>query len=82
MTSRALLKPDEAAAFLAVSPRTLWELTHRRGLPCVRIGRCLRYRESDLVAWVDKRREAAAPGRIREEREARTCRLPQTTRRD
>lgn len=56
MSSSPLMKPHEAADYLAVSPRTLWELTHRRGLPCVRIGRSVRYQESDLARWIDRNR--------------------------
>ncbi len=50
-----LFKASEAADYLAVSRRTLWELTHRKGLPYIRIGRSVRYREQDLANWVGQR---------------------------
>lgn len=47
-----LLRPAEAARFLAISPRKLWELTNCREVPAIRIGRALRYPTEDLRAWV------------------------------
>ena len=52
-----LLKPDDVAKALAISPRKLWELTNTGEIPCVRIGRALRYSPNDLRAWVEKRKE-------------------------
>lgn len=51
-----LLRPAEAARFLAISPRKLWELTNCREVPSIRIGRALRYPTEDLRAWVEARR--------------------------
>lgn len=51
-----LLRPAEAARFLAISPRKLWELTNCREVPAIRIGRALRYPTDDLRAWVAARR--------------------------
>jgi excisionase family DNA binding protein len=48
-----ILTPLEAAAWLRVSRRTLWTLTHRDGLRALRIGRAIRYDVRDLIAWVD-----------------------------
>jgi excisionase family DNA binding protein len=53
----------EAARLLAVSPRTLWALTARGELPCVRIGRAVRYAAADLAAYVERLRAAQANGR-------------------
>ncbi len=50
-----LLKPHEAAAALAISPRKLWELTNMGELPCVRIGRSLRYPREALRTWIERR---------------------------
>lgn len=48
-----LLTVTAAAAALAVSPRTLWSLTAPRGpIPCVRIGRAVRYDLNALRAWI------------------------------
>ena len=51
----------EVADYLKMSPRQVWELTRRRGqersefpLPCFKIhSKCLRFRRSDVIAWLD-----------------------------
>lgn len=48
-----LVTAGEAAKALAVSPRTLWGLTADKKIPCVKIGRLVRYRPADLRAFVD-----------------------------
>jgi len=53
-----LMNPRQAAELLAISARTLWTLTNRREIPSIRIGRCIRYLERDLVAWIQKHRVA------------------------
>ncbi len=54
-----LLTVDEAAVFLAISPKTLWTITNRRDVACVRIGGAVRYQKSDLLAFVEARRVGA-----------------------
>ena len=55
--SRDLLDDRAAAAVLDVTPGTLsvWRSTGRYALPFLKIGRKVRYRRSDLLAWLDKR---------------------------
>jgi excisionase family DNA binding protein len=48
-----LLTPKVAAKSLMISERKLWELTNRGEIPCMRIGRSVRYRPADLQAWID-----------------------------
>ena len=48
-----LLTSDEAAQFLAVSPRTLWSLTKNGSVSRVRIGKLVRYDPRDLRAFID-----------------------------
>lgn len=47
---------DQAAAYLGLSPRTLecWRLTGA-GPVYIKVGRRVRYRRSDLEAWLDAR---------------------------
>lgn len=47
---RLLLRPDEAARALGISPRTLWGL---KEIPRVRIGRSVRYDVQDIRRWID-----------------------------
>lgn len=55
-----LLTPRQAATLLAISERTVWTLTQRGELPCIRIGVAKRYLRSDLVAFVNNRRDETA----------------------
>ena len=60
---RDLLDEKAAAQFLDNSPGTLsvWRSTGRYNLPFIKIGRNVRYRRSDLIAWLEKRtRETGA----------------------
>ncbi|HEX7687930.1 MAG TPA: helix-turn-helix domain-containing protein [Burkholderiaceae bacterium] len=57
----ALLTADETARVLDIDPMTLAAWRHqRRALPFVKIGRMVRYRQSDVRAFIDANvREAA-----------------------
>ena len=60
---RDLLDEKAAAQFLDNSPGTLsvWRSTGRYNLPFIKIGRNVRYRRADLIAWLEKRtRETGA----------------------
>jgi hypothetical protein len=54
-SERLLLSPREAAQpVLGICERSLWALTYPRGpIPCVRIGRLIKYDRRDLIAFVD-----------------------------
>jgi excisionase family DNA binding protein len=55
-----ILTIDEAAAYLAIPKATLYTWRTRRagfGPPAVKMGGCLRYRRSDLDAWVARHLE-------------------------
>jgi excisionase family DNA binding protein len=54
-----LLTEDEAAARMTLkNPRTLsvWRATKRYRLPYIRIGRLIRYRQSDVDKFMESRR--------------------------
>ncbi len=57
LTRDEMLSPTEAARFLGVETQTLsaWRCTGRYSLPFVRVGRAIRYRRSDLEAFVESR---------------------------
>ena len=55
-TPRLLIGAREAAKALAISERTLWELTNSGDVPHVRIGRRVLYDPDDLRAWIDPRK--------------------------
>lgn len=51
----ALLTEDEAAQLLKIQPATLatWRVKGRPNLPFVRVGRCVRYRRQDILAFIE-----------------------------
>lgn len=56
MRKCSLLTTEEAAALVDAKPQTLaiWRCTGRHNLPFVRVGRLIRYRETDILAWLDR----------------------------
>ena len=63
--TQRLLKPRLAAAYLAVSERTLWNLTKNDCIKAVRIGRDVRYDITDLNSFIAESKEG--PRRIADE---------------
>jgi excisionase family DNA binding protein len=51
----------EAAAALHISERTLWALTKEGKMPCIRIGRAVRYDPEDIRAWIERTKTAGPP---------------------
>ena len=53
--SKKLLTPDEVAEQLGVSPHTLaiWRSEGRNGLPYVKVGRLVRYREDAVDEYIE-----------------------------
>jgi len=56
---RMLLTSREAAAVLAISTRTLWQMTHDGVIPCVRLGSTskkvtVRYSTTALQDWINQ----------------------------
>jgi excisionase family DNA binding protein len=50
-----LLDEEEAAKLLRVHPKTLQALARRGEVPCLRMGKYWRFRESSLDAWVQSK---------------------------
>lgn len=55
MSGTLLVPPREAARLLSISPRKLWDLTTAAEIPCVRIGRSVRYSVSELQLWIERK---------------------------
>ncbi len=53
----SLLTPPKAAEYLGTSVDTLavWRCTGRYNISYLKVGRLVRYRKSDLDAWLEKR---------------------------
>ncbi len=61
-TLSEILTPEELAALLRVTPAWIHEKVRRRAqnpLPALRIGRYIRFRRSDVIAWLDGTRAPA-----------------------
>jgi excisionase family DNA binding protein len=54
LTLPRLMSVSDAAKYLAISERTIWNLTSEQKLPAVRIGRAVRYDIGDLDAFITK----------------------------
>jgi predicted DNA-binding transcriptional regulator AlpA len=57
--SPLLVGADEAARRLTISRKTLWNNTSPRGegIPCVRIGRVVRYIPAELERWIAEKNQ-------------------------
>lgn len=57
-----LATPEQAAQLLQIPEATLckWRSTGENNVPFVKIGRCVRYRTSDLKAYVERHTKGGA----------------------
>jgi excisionase family DNA binding protein len=57
LANSELFSRERAAEYLGVKSQTLalWASTGRYALPFVKVGRCVRYKKSDLDAWLLRR---------------------------
>ncbi|MBT3505304.1 MAG: helix-turn-helix domain-containing protein [Piscirickettsiaceae bacterium] len=55
-TKENLITPEQAAEYLGMSPKTMnkWRSTGENNIPYSKIGRSVRYRLSDLDAYIAK----------------------------
>lgn len=53
-TSERLMNVDEARALLDCSRRMMYMLAQRGEVPSVRVGRLLKFRKMDLLAWISR----------------------------
>jgi len=49
-----LLTARQTAKALSICEKTLWTLTQQGEIPCVRIGRAVRYDPADLQNWIQR----------------------------
>lgn len=49
----ALLTPDQLCSLLQVKKSWLYDQVERGALPCLRLGRQLRFRQSDVIRYLD-----------------------------
>lgn len=65
-THSELLTRRQAAAYLGVAEQTLavWKCLGRYHIPCIKIGRIVRYRKCDLDAFISKHIQGLEPPRF------------------
>jgi excisionase family DNA binding protein len=52
----ALLTPEEVAAMLRVARKTVVVMARENKLPCIRIGRFVRFDRQQIARWIDDNR--------------------------
>jgi excisionase family DNA binding protein len=57
-----LVDSREGARLLGIGARTLWRLTDRGEIPCVRIGRAVRYSVQALREWIARTEQGGPAG--------------------
>lgn len=50
-----LLRAAKVAELLDVSERYVYQLASQGSIPCVKVGRSVRFRPTDIEAWLDAR---------------------------
>ncbi len=50
-----LLRPDQVAALLAVKTSWVYDAVRTGTLPCIRVGRHIRFTQTMLEEWLDSR---------------------------
>lgn len=56
-TTRLLWTPRYTSDAIGVCPKTLFNLTKDKRLPCVRIGRTVRYDPKDVADFIEKHKQ-------------------------
>lgn len=51
-----LLRPDQAAALLSVKTSWIYDAARRGKLPCIRVGRHIRFTRTMLEEWLEEQR--------------------------
>ncbi len=49
-----LLKAKDLAEILNLSENTIYQLTYRDAIPYVKFGKTVRFRESEILQWIEK----------------------------
>ena len=57
MTSKELMNTAQVAAWLHVKESTIRKWVHYGYIPHVKVGRCVRFMESEIEKWLQERAE-------------------------
>jgi len=53
---KQLLTPDEVAEMLHIARKTVVVMAREQRIPCIRIGRLVRFDSNDIDRWIDNQR--------------------------
>jgi len=53
---KPLLTPDEVAAMLRIARKTVVVMAREERIPCIRIGRFVRFDPAEIDRWIDGQR--------------------------
>ena len=67
LTDSLLWTSRQAAKALAISERKLWDLTDQGAIPCIRIGRAVRYDPADIRRWIEAQKNRGPSGNVKTE---------------
>ncbi len=67
LTPETLMTPQQAAQVLGLSVKTLatWRSTGRHALPFIRCGGRVRYRHSDVAAWLESQSRTSTAAAVK-----------------
>lgn len=57
MSQRRLFNYQEAADYLSLSTRSMWDLGNTNVIPKIQIGRCVRFDIEDLDRYIESRKQ-------------------------
>jgi excisionase family DNA binding protein len=60
MTNDRWLSVDDVAAYLGIRRGTVYKWVERSGLPARKVGRLLKFKQSEIDAWVERRSAGAS----------------------
>jgi len=52
----SLLTPEEISKILNVKLSTIYKWTHMGTIPFIKIGKLIRFKEEDIMEWVEKKK--------------------------
>jgi excisionase family DNA binding protein len=63
---QTLMTVDELAEQLGVKKSTIYQWTHLRFVPHVKLGSCVRFREEEILKWLEEKSVRGRMGRRRQ----------------
>ena len=52
-----LMTVEEVCQLLRIKKSTLYQWVHQKQIPCLKVGRLVRFRAEDIEKWLEKKRQ-------------------------